>query len=80
MMIRFYLHSVAKRAETTALLDSGATENFMDLTYARWMKLPIKAMPYPRKLYNMDGTENQAGEVKFFVDLGMQTGANVTNL
>ena len=80
MTVRFYLHSVAKRAEAVALLDSGATENFMDLAYARWMKLPIKAMPHPRKLYNVDGTENKAGEVKFFVDLGTRTGTNVTKL
>ena len=80
MTVRFYLHSIAKRAEAVALLDSGATENFMDLTYAKWMKLPIKAMPQPRKLYNVDGMENKAGEVKFFVDLGARTGTNITNL
>jgi len=80
MTVRFYLHSVAKRAEAVVLLDLGATENFMNLTYARWMKLPIKVMPHPRKLYNIDGTENKAGEVKFFVDLGTRTGTNVTNL
>ena len=80
MTVRFYLHSIAKRAEAIALLDSGATENFMDLAYARWMRLPIKAMPQPRKLYNVDGTENKAGEVKFFVDLGTRTGNSITNL
>jgi len=52
------------------LLDSGATENFMDLTYVRWMKLPIKTMLHPQKLYNVDRMENKAGEVKFFIDLG----------
>src|SRR6266567_681221 len=80
MTVRFYLHSVAKRAEAIALLDSGATENFMDLTYARWMKLPIKKMANPRKLYNVDGTENKAGEVQFFTDLKARTGTNITNL
>ncbi len=80
MTVRCYLHSVAKRAEAIALLDSGATKNFMDLTYARWMKLPIKKMTNPLKLYNVDGTENKAGEVQFFVDLGARTGTNVTNL
>src|SRR6266550_3845392 len=34
MTIQFYLHSVAKRPEAIALLDSEATENFIDLTYA----------------------------------------------
>jgi len=80
MTVRFYLHSAAKRAEATALLDSGATKNFMNLTYARWMKLPIKTMPHPQKLYNVDGMENRAGEVKFFVDLRTRMGTNTTNL
>ena len=35
MTIRFYIHTIAKRAEAIALVDSGATENFMNLTYAR---------------------------------------------
>jgi len=80
MTVRFYLHSIAKRAEAVALLDSGATENFMDLTYAQWIKLPIKRMTKPWKLYNVDGTKNKAGEVQFFIDLRAQTGTNITNL
>ena len=52
----------------------------MDLAYTRWMRLPIKAMLHPRKLYNVDSTENKAGEVKFFVDLRVRMGTNVTNL
>ena len=65
MMIRFYLHSATKRAETTALLDSGATENFMDLMYTQWAKLPIKRMKDPQKLYNVDGTENKQVKSNF---------------
>ena len=34
MTMRFYVQSIAKSAEATALLDSGATENFMSLGYA----------------------------------------------
>jgi len=44
MTVRTYVHSPLKRAETTALLDSGATENFMNLAYAKWLKLPIKML------------------------------------
>ena len=42
MTIQFYVRSIAKRAEAIALLDSGATENFMSLGYAQWLQLPIK--------------------------------------
>ena len=80
MTLRFYIHTIAKRAETTALLDSGATENFLNLSYAKWLKLPIKRLPTPRKLYNVDGTQNKSGELQFYTDLSVQTGSNRTNL
>jgi len=63
MTIWFYIHSIAKRAEAVALLDSGATENFLNLSYAKWLRLPIKQLPSPCTLLNVDGTENTS--VKF---------------
>jgi hypothetical protein len=57
-----------KRAEAIALVDSGATENFMNLSYTKWLKLPIKQLLQPRKLYNVDGTENKSGELQFYTD------------
>ena len=80
MTVRFFIHSVAKRAEATALLDSGATENFMNLSYARWLKLPIKELAQPRKLFNVDNTENVSGELKHYTDLQVQTGNKITKL
>jgi hypothetical protein len=69
MTVRCYLHSVAKRAETTALVDSGATENFLNLSYAKWLRLPIKRLVEPRRLFNVDGTENKAGKLQFYTNL-----------
>ena len=74
MTIRIYVHSRTKRAETTALVDSGVTENFINLNYAKWLKLPIKVLPEERKLFNVDGTENKAKKLKFYIDLQVQTG------
>jgi len=42
MTLRFFIHSKLKRAEAIALIDSGATENFMNLEYAKYLQLPIK--------------------------------------
>ena len=74
MTIQFYIHTIAKRAEAVALVDSGATENFMNLTYAHWLKLPIHPLEKPRKIFNVDGTENKSGELKYYTDLEVQTG------
>jgi hypothetical protein len=56
MTLRVFLHSKSKRAETVTLLDSGATENFMSLDYAKYLHLLIKALKELRKLFNVDGT------------------------
>ena len=80
MTIRLFIHSIAKRAEAIALVDSGATENFMNLTYAKWLRLPICRLPQPRKLFNVDNTENKAGELQFYTDLDIRTGTNTTTL
>ena len=74
MTVCFYIHSITKRAEAIALLDSGATENFMNLSYAKWLKLPIKHLDKPRKLFNVDSTENKSGELLFFTNLQVRTG------
>src|SRR5712672_822886 len=39
MILKAYVHAAHRRTEAPALLDSGATENFMSLTYAKWLKL-----------------------------------------
>ena len=80
MTIRFHVHSVAKRAESVALLDSGATENFMNLAYAKWLRLPIKALPEPKPLLNIDGTENKSSKLRYYTDLDVRMGTNTTTM
>ena len=79
MTVRFYTHSAKKRAEGIALIDSGTTENFMNLNYAQWLGLPIKCLEKPRRLFNVDGTENKAGKLQFYTGISLQTGTKRTN-
>ncbi len=80
MTLCVYLHSKSKRAETLALLDSGATENFMSLDYAKHLHLPIKTLSEPRRLFNVDGTPNKAGDLKYYTDLGTRMGTSTRTL
>src|SRR6266853_1160391 len=80
MTLCVYLHSKSKRAETLALLDSGATENFMSLDYAKHLHLPIKTLQEPRRLFNVNGTPNKAGDLKYYTDLGTRTGTSTRTL
>ncbi len=80
MMLRIYLQSKSKRAKTIALLDSGATENFMSLDYAKHLHLPIKTLREPRKLFNVDRTPNKARDLKFYTNLRTRTETNTRTL
>jgi hypothetical protein len=55
-------------------------ENFMNLTYAKWLRLPIKQLDKPKKLLNVDRTENRSRELKHYTDLSVQTGNTHTTL
>ena len=59
----FSFQTAHATAEEVALLDSGATENFLD--YETWKRMKIGRRPLVKtiKLYNVDGTENKQGEM-----------------
>ena len=61
------------------LVDLGATENFMNLKYTKYLKLSIKQLPEPWKLFNVDSMTNWDGELQFFTDLQVQTRTQQTN-
>jgi hypothetical protein len=74
MTICIYLNSLFKRAKTSALLDSGATENFINPDYARGLKLPIEELAEPCKVFNVDRTQNRHGQITHYTDLDVRTG------
>jgi Reverse transcriptase (RNA-dependent DNA polymerase) len=71
---------MSKRAETPALLDSGATENFINHQYATHLRLPTKHLERARKVYNVNGTLNKKGDILFYTDLEVRTGQKYTNM
>jgi hypothetical protein len=52
----------------------------MNLQYAEYLQLPIKRLPEPRRLLNVDGTQNKGGTLQFYTDLNVQTGTQHTTL
>ena len=73
MQLCLFIHLSQKRAETTALLDSGVTENFISMQYAKELHLPIKHLHWPWPVYNVDGTINKNRDIEHYTDLKMQT-------
>ncbi len=60
-------------ADIKALVDSGATDCFMSETFLQRMKLGKQPLQRPWKIWNIDNTANQAGEITHYVDLDIQT-------
>ena len=58
MKIPFTFRSNQSTAEEVALLDSGATENFITQDKVKELKLGTHRLPTSRRVFNVDGTEN----------------------
>ena len=56
------------------LVDSGATDNFMDPRLVTRLGLGMRDLERPRKIWNIDGTNNQAGMLTQYVNLAVRTG------
>jgi hypothetical protein len=56
------------------LVDSGATDNFIHPKLLKRIGLGVQVLDRPRKIWNIDGTTNRAGQLTSFVDLEVRTG------
>ncbi len=61
-------------ADIKALVDSGATDCFMSENFIRRMKLGKRPLQRPRRIWNIDNTANQAGDITHYTTLDIQTG------
>ena len=74
MKIPIQFISYAQKAEETTLIDSGATENFIDEQMVKRLRIGTKKLDHRRTLRNVDGTFNQAGDVTHYCDLYLTRG------
>ena len=56
-------HSRTLHSEVSALIDSGATENFISPKVIDRFNVPTYLLPKPRVIRNVDGTKNSIGSV-----------------
>ena len=74
MQLHVFIHLTHRQDEATALLDSGATKNFIQESYAQQLKLPVKCLLHTQPVYNVNGTLNKNRHIYSYTDLEMQTG------
>ena len=52
-----------------ALLDSGATDNFIDRDFVQMKGINTWSISRPISVYNIDGSPNEAGQISEVVDI-----------
>jgi hypothetical protein len=67
-------------ANVKALVDSGATDNFMHPNFARRMKIGQQELDKPKNIYNIDDTTNKAGQITHYLNLAVTTGGKTKEM
>ena len=73
MKIPVSFRTAYARADKNILVDSGATDNFIDPRLIRRLRLGTHPLERAQKIWNIDGTNNKAGMITNYVDLSIQT-------
>lgn len=58
--------TLSEQAEETALVNSSATENFIDQQIWAWMGIGKQETTRPLTVYNVDGSENKQGKITHY--------------
>jgi hypothetical protein len=66
MNVLLKFNTVQKLTKETALLDSGAIENFLDEEVWKQLQIGRTRLPRPLTIHNVDGMENQMGKIDFY--------------
>jgi len=69
IQVKIFLSHYQGKAEEIRLLNTGATENFIDHTTVTRLRLGTKKLPFKRAVYNVDGTLNCHGTINRACDL-----------
>ena len=80
MRIPVLFESAHATAERQVLIDSGATDNFISKNLINRLKISTLPVAKPIKIWNVDGTHNQDGEITQFTDLEVTTGSQTKTL
>ena len=69
-----------KTTKLDALLDCGATHNFIDLHTIKMLSMGTNLLKQPLIVHNMDGTVNQGGTITSYCNLWVRRGTQVEKL
>ncbi len=80
MQIPVLFKSAHTSAEREVLANSGATDNFINSQLLKCLQISSLPVTNPIKIWNVDGTLNQDGNITHYTDLQVQTGKETYTL
>ena len=80
MTISLTVKMLHKTTRTDALLDCGATHNFIDPRTITSLSMGTRELRTPLNVHNVDGTNNQGGTITQFCNLWIRRGTHVEKL
>ena len=69
--IHLEITDTMEEASTEAMVDTGATRDFIDQDFVSAAKLPTRKLSQPVLVYNVNGSLNEAGSIYEVVDVLM---------
>ena len=73
MRVPVSIHTRYFMADKKALVDSGATDNFIHPAFAKRLGLAMTPLEKPKRIYNIDNTSNKAGSITHSLELKVTT-------
>jgi hypothetical protein len=74
MKIPISFRTLHAMTDKNILVDSGATDNFIHPKLLKRLGLGSQPFDCPRKIWNIDGTNNRGGHITHFTELEVRTG------
>ena len=80
MKLKFAFRTVSKMADESALVDSGASENFIDFEVWRGLRIGRFRLKRVIPVHNVDGTANKQGAIDSYCWLKVRLGGKEENM
>ena len=80
MRVPVSIHASYNMANIKALVDSGATDNFIHPNFIKQMGLGQRELDKPKNIYNIDDTTNKAGQITHYLNLAVTMGGTTKEM
>jgi hypothetical protein len=80
MRIPVSIRASYNMADIKALVDSGATDNFIHPNFVRRMGLGQRELDKPKNIYNINDTTNKSGQITHYLSLAITTAGKMQEM